>query len=154
MKAVVQRVKKAICRVDGKITGQCENGLFVLLGITDGDTENDAALLASKITGLRIFEDEYGKMNRSIQEVGGSFLVVSNFTLYAEYRKGNRPSFSQAAPPSLAEPLYRFFCDTLNASTHTECGIFGADMAIETLCDGPVTIVMESQVLAAPRNQK
>ena len=148
MTAVVQRVSSASVKVDGKICGACQKGLFILLGVAADDTENDAVLLAEKIKKLRIFSDENGKMNLSVNDVEGSALVVSNFTLLANYKHGNRPDFFGAASPDKANCLYEYFVSLMKESLSTvETGIFGADMKIEASCDGPVTIVLESEVL-------
>ena len=145
MTAVLQRVKYATVRVDGNTVGACEAGLMILLGVRQGDDEEDSSLLAEKIARLRIFEDEAGKMNLSVLDIGGSALVVSNFTLAADYSHGNRPSYIEAARPEIAEPLYLDFAARLRALVgRVECGEFGADMKIEMMADGPVTIVMES----------
>ena len=148
MTAVLQRVKNAAVRVDGKTVGSCDAGLMILLGVRQGDDAEDSRLLAEKIARLRIFEDEAGKMNLSVLDIGGSALVVSNFTLAADYSHGNRPSFIEAARPEIAEPLYLDFAARLRALVgRVECGEFGADMKIEMTADGPVTIVMESDKL-------
>ena len=148
MKAVLQRVKSASVSVDGQIVGECAEGLMILLGVADGDTEEDARLLATKICNLRIFCDENDKMNLSLLDVGGEALVVSNFTLLASYKKGKRPDYMGAASPAEASALYDYFCDLCEKQlVHTGRGIFGADMEIELLNDGPVTIVMDSNVL-------
>lgn len=149
MTAVLQRVKKAAVSVDGKVTGACEHGFFILLGVFEGDTAEDARLLAEKIAKLRVFEDENGKMNRSINDVGGSALVVSQFTLCANYSHGNRPDFLCAAKPAAANELYEYFSSLLRTLVKGGVGngVFGADMQIEAHCDGPVTIVMESDKL-------
>ena len=148
MTAVVQRVSSAEVRVDEKICGACGEGLFILLGVADGDTRADAELLAAKIAKLRIFCDDEGKMNRSVLDIGGSALVVSNFTLLANYRHGNRPDFFGAAAPEQANELYEVFTSLLRGRIgRVETGIFGADMKITAACDGPVTIVVESEVL-------
>lgn len=148
MRAVVQRVSRAAVSVDGQVCGACGEGFFILLGVADGDTREDAELLAAKIAKMRIFSDENGKMNRSVTDVGGSALVVSNFTLLANYRHGNRPDFFGAAAPALANELYEYFVQLLRTQIGSVgTGIFGADMKIETVCDGPVTIVVESEVL-------
>ena len=148
MKAVVQRVSRAEVRVDGAVCGSCGAGLFILLGVADGDTREDAELLAGKIARLRIFCDDEGKMNRSVTDVGGGALVVSNFTLLANYRHGNRPDFFGAAAPAEANGLYEYFTELLRAQVgEVGTGIFGADMKIDAACDGPVTIVLESEVL-------
>ncbi len=149
MKAVVQRVKRAAVRVDGKITGECGRGFAILLGVARGDTERDASLLAAKIAKLRVFCDEAGKMNLSLKDVGGGAVVVSQFTLMANYRHGNRPDFLNAAPPEEAERLYRRFIALLEEALGKPVGegVFGAEMEYEIINDGPVTILMESEVL-------
>ena len=148
MIAVIQRVKNASVTVEEKLVGRCGVGYAVLLGVAVGDTEQDAEVLATKMSKLRIFEDENGKMNRSILEVGGEALVVSNFTLLANYSHGNRPEYLSAAAPAEANRLYEYFCERLAALIGTvEKGIFGADMRVEIIGDGPVTIVMDSKVL-------
>ena len=148
MIAVLQRVKKAAVSVEGEVVGACAKGLLVLLGVGTEDGEEDARLLADKIARLRIFEDAEGKMNLSLLDVGGEALVVSNFTLYADYSHGNRPAYFDAARPELAEPLYLDFAKKLRAHIpHVELGSFGADMQIDIEADGPVTIVMESDKL-------
>ncbi len=148
MKAVIQRVAHASVSVDGQVVGSCQRGYLILLGVANGDTEEDAELLCQKIVRLRIFPDENGKMNRSIQDVEGEMLVVSQFTLLANYRHGNRPDFLESAPPAEATRLYEYF-QTLARSyvPHVESGIFGAHMEVSLLNDGPVTIVMDSDVL-------
>ena len=148
MIAVLQRVSGASVCVDGLTVGACEAGLCVLLGVAKGDTEADADALAAKTVGLRIFCDEDGKMNRSVTDVQGGALVVSNFTLLADYSHGNRPSYFEAAAPAEAEALYTFFADELKALVPlVEHGVFGADMQITMTADGPVTIVMDSDKL-------
>ncbi len=144
MKAVVQRVKNAAVMVDGKVVGAIDKGLLVLLGVGEGDTTENADWLLQKLSILRLFEDENGKTNLSTGDVGGSLLVVSQFTLYADCRKGSRPSFTSAAPPALANELYMYFvekCHTLFPKVET--GIFGAHMDISMLCDGPFTVTLE-----------
>ncbi len=148
MKAVIQRVKSASCIADGVLSGSCGDGLFVLLGVTAGDTEQDACLLADKIAKLRIFSDENGKMNLSVNDIDGEVLVVSNFTLNANYAKGNRPDYFAGAAPDEANRLYLHFVDLLREHIRfVACGVFGADMQITTTCDGPVTICMDSEIL-------
>ena len=148
MKAVVQRVKQTRLSVDGKLVSEIPFGLTVFLGVKTGDTEKEAAYLAKKIAGLRIFEDENCKMNLSIMDVKGEALVVSNFTLLANYSHGNRPEYMSAAAPAVAQPLYEYFCERLEESVpHVGRGVFGADMAVKIMGDGPVTIVMDSKVL-------
>lgn len=148
MRAVVQRVKEADVSVDNNITGSINKGLMVLLGVEEGDTEADALYMADKITGLRIFEDEEGKMNLSIKDVGGDILAVSQFTLLGDARKGKRPSFSKAARPDEANRLYRHFIDLVNErDVKTEEGIFQAEMLVRIYNDGPVTILLDSKKL-------
>ncbi len=148
MKAVIQRVKSASVISDGIPTGACGEGLFILLGVTAGDTQEDARLLAEKIAKLRIFSDENGKMNLSVQDTDGEALVVSNFTLNANYAKGNRPDYFGGAAPDIAKELYLYFTEMISSRIrHVGCGVFGADMQITTVCDGPVTICMDSDVL-------
>lgn len=148
MTAVVQRVTSASVSVDCKIVGECDHGLFILLGVALGDEELDAELLAEKIAKLRIFTDENEKMNLSVKDISGSALVISNFTLLANYKHGNRPDYFGAASPADAEKLYEFFLRLLSEKIgHVGAGIFGADMKIDAKCDGPVTIVLKSDVL-------
>lgn len=145
MKAVVQRVKQTTLSVDGKRISQIPFGLTVFLGIKTGDTEKEGEYIAKKIAGLRIFEDENGKMNLSVKDVGGEVLLVSQFTLYGDASHGNRPSFTLAERPERAEPLYELVADMLASHGVTvKKGVFGADMKIAQLNDGPVTILLES----------
>lgn len=145
MRAVIQRVSHASVTVRGEIVGQIGHGLLVLLGVGLGDTEADAEYLAEKVCGLRIFEDEQGKMNRSLQDVGGSVLAVSQFTLYGDARKGKRPSFDAAARPELARKLYESFVECIRASgLRCETGRFQEMMQVELVNDGPVTILLDS----------
>jgi D-tyrosyl-tRNA(Tyr) deacylase len=145
MRAVVQRVSRAIVSVNGNIAGEIGMGLLVLLGVGNPDTEADAAYLAEKISGLRIFEDELGKMNRSVQEVGGSVLAVSQFTLYGDVRHGKRPSFDAAAAPEKARQLYEFFAERIRVSgLRCETGRFQEMMTVELVNEGPVTILLDS----------
>jgi D-tyrosyl-tRNA(Tyr) deacylase len=145
MKAVVQRVKKTTLSVEGELISEIPFGLTVFLGVKVGDTEKEAAYLAKKIAGLRIFEDENGKMNLSVKDVGGEVLLVSQFTLYGDATKGNRPSFTLAERPEIAEPLYEFAVKELSSYGVTvKKGVFGADMKIEQYNDGPVTILIEA----------
>ncbi len=145
MKAVVQRVKQTTLSVNGKLISQIPFGLTVFLGIKVGDTEKEAAYIAKKIAGLRIFEDENGKMNLSVKDVGGEVLLVSQFTLYGDASHGNRPSFTLAERPEKAEPLYEFACKELASHGITvKKGVFGADMKIEQYNDGPVTILLDT----------
>ena len=145
MRAVVQRVKRACVTIDGTKTAEIGGGFLILLGVHETDTEADAEYLAKKCCGLRVFEDDNGKMNRSVQDVGGEFLIVSNFTLYGDCRKGNRPSFTSAARPETAVPLYEHFISCVRQSgIACQTGTFGADMQVELLNDGPVTLIVES----------
>ncbi|MDP2579395.1 D-aminoacyl-tRNA deacylase [Shimia thalassica] len=144
MKALLQRVSEASVTVDNEIVGEIEQGLLVLVCAMQGDTEAQAGKLASKISKLRIFQDDAGKMNRSVTDVGGSVLVVSQFTLAADTRSGNRPGFSSAAAPADGERLYTYFADQLETlGLPVARGQFGADMKVRLLNDGPVTIAME-----------
>lgn len=144
MRALLQRVSHAKVEVDGAIVGQCGQGLLILICAMDGDTEDRAEALAQKISKLRIFKDEEGKMNRSILDIGGSALVVSQFTLAADTKRGNRPGFSSAAPPALGEKLYEHFARCLRKlGVSVETGIFGADMQVSLTNDGPVTIWLD-----------
>ena len=146
MRAVVQRVKQAAVSVEGRVVGAIEHGLMVLVGVRAGDTEAEAHWLASKIVALRIFDDEDGKLNRSVLEVGGSILAISQFTLYGDARKGRRPSYDQAAPPDVAEPLIRRFVELLQAGgVPVQTGVFRAHMLVEIQNDGPVTILLERE---------
>lgn len=145
MRAVVQRVSHAKVTVDGNITGQIEKGLLVLIGVTHGDTSKDVDYIVDKTINLRIFEDENGKMNLSLKDIGGELLAVSQFTLYGDCRKGRRPGFTDAADPKEANRLYLEFIEKARKNdVHTETGIFGADMKVELLNDGPVTMLLES----------
>jgi D-tyrosyl-tRNA(Tyr) deacylase len=146
MRAVVQRVSRAQVAVNGEITGQIGLGLLVLLGVGRDDTEADAIYLSEKIAGLRVFEDAQGKMNRSVQEVGGSVLAVSQFTLYGDVRRGKRPSFDAAAPPEKARQLYEFFVEQIRAAgLRCETGHFQETMQVELVNEGPVTILLDSE---------
>jgi D-tyrosyl-tRNA(Tyr) deacylase len=147
MRAVLQRVKRALVTVEGNITGAIEDGLLVLLGIEEADTLEDMNWLSSKLVNLRIFNDEQGVMNRSLLEVGGGLLLVSQFTLFAATKKGNRPSYSRAAPPAIAVPIYEKMIELLSAELGKpiQTGVFGADMKVELLNDGPVTIVIDTK---------
>jgi len=148
MKAVIQRVSHASVDVDGKTVGCCEQGYLILLGVAKGDTEAEAEMLCRKILQLRIFPDEAGKMNRSIKDIDGEMLVISQFTLLANYRHGNRPDFLESAKPEEANRLYEYFKKLASAELkRVESGIFGAHMQVSLLNDGPVTIVMDSDVL-------
>lgn len=148
MRAVVQRVTSAQVTVAGEIVGQIERGFLVLVGVTHSDGEAEAAYLARKIVGLRVFEDEDGKMNLSLTDIGGAVLAVSQFTLYGDVRKGRRPSFIDAARPEYAEPLYQRFCQLLAAEgVAVEQGVFQAHMEIALVNDGPVTIWLDTTTL-------
>lgn len=145
MRAVVQRVIRSSVAVDGNITGSIEKGLMVLIGVEDGDAEQDAAYIADKVTGLRIFEDENEKMNLSVKDVDGSVLAVSQFTLLGDVRKGKRPSFTRAAEPQEANRFYRKVIEYIEAhDVHVEEGVFQAHMLVEISNDGPVTILLDS----------
>lgn len=146
MKVVVQRSKQANVRVEDKIAGQIDRGLVLLVGVTHDDSEQDAVMLADKIAGLRIFEDEEGKMNRSVLDIGGQILSISQFTLYGDCRKGRRPNFMAAARPEQAEPLYERFNERLREHhLHVETGIFGAMMDVSLSNWGPVTLIIDSK---------
>ena len=148
MIAVIQRVNNATVYADGELSGSIGKGLYILLGVASSDSENDAMLLAEKISKLRIFSDENGKMNLSVMDVDGDIMVVSNFTLNANYSHGNRPDYFASAAPAEANRLYELFKELLSPKTkHLACGVFGADMRTEMSTDGPVTIVMDSNVL-------
>ena len=148
MRAVVQRVSRAEVRVDGRVTGRVGKGLAVLLGVARGDAEQDAAFLAEKVAALRIFEDGAGKMNLSVRDVGGGALVVSQFTLLGDARKGNRPGFVDAAPPDEANALYERFCAMLRErGVEVATGVFRASMEVELVNEGPVTILLDSRKL-------
>ncbi len=147
MIAVIQRVSSASVRVDGETVGSCAEGLCVFLGVAKGDTTADADALSRKILNLRIFEDEAGKMNRSVLDIGGSMLVISNFTLLAAYKKGNRPDYMGAAAPDDANALYEYFAGLCSQQVPVGRGVFGAEMKVDVANDGPVTIVMDSAVL-------
>jgi D-tyrosyl-tRNA(Tyr) deacylase len=145
MKSVIQRVSRAKVEVDGVVAGEIGAGLLVLLGAARGDTPADADFLAEKILNLRIFPDDAGKMNRSLLDTGGSLLVVSQFTLYGDCRKGRRPSFDQAAPPEEARTLYEYFLSAVRRlCPRVETGVFQAHMEVSLKNDGPVTLIVES----------
>ena len=148
MRAVVQRVTSSKVFVDGKTVGEIGKGFNVLLGVVEGDTDEQAILLAGKIARLRVFEDENGKMNLSVNDVGGGILAISQFTLCADCKKGNRPSFTLSAAPDEANRLYELFCSELSANgvRNVEKGIFGADMAVDIANDGPVTIMLDTDI--------
>ncbi len=148
MRAVVQRVSRAEVRVDGRVTGRVGRGLAVLLGVARADGEADAVLMADKVAALRIFEDPGGKMNLSVRDVGGGALVVSQFTLLGDARKGNRPGFTDAAPPEEANALYERFCALLRErGVEVATGVFRATMEVELVNEGPVTILLDSRRL-------
>ena len=148
MRAVVQRVSRAVVRVDSKTVGEIEKGLAVLLGIRSGDTHEAADYLAEKVANLRVFPDAEEKMNRSVLDVGGAVLVVSQFTLFGDVRRGRRPSYIDAAPPEEAEPLYEYFLAALRRhGLHVASGVFRAMMEVELVNDGPVTILIDSERL-------
>ena len=147
MRTVIQRVSHASVTIDGCVHGSIQQGFLILLGIEPSDTEADADWLAKKAAGLRVFDDEEGVMNRDIVSIGGNALVVSQFTLMASYKKGNRPSYLRAAGHDIAVPLYEYFCQRLSEAigNQVETGVFGADMKVELLNDGPVTICMDTK---------
>ncbi len=147
MRAVIQRVKQASCTVDHKITGTVEQGLLVLIGIEEADTTDDLEWLAQKIAGIRIFSDENGLMNKSLADIDGNILLISQFTLFAATKKGNRPGFTRAAKPEKAIPLYESMVTKLTTLINKEIqtGIFGADMDISLINNGPVTIIIDSK---------
>lgn len=149
MKAILQRASNAQVDVDGKTVGKIDRGFLILLGVENSDDKKDADALANKISGLRVFTDENDKMNLSLSDVGGSALVISNFTLCADCSHGRRPSFMSAARPETAEPLYEYFCNKLllNGINKVEKGLFGADMQVMLTNDGPVTIEINSKDL-------
>lgn len=146
MRIIVQRCSRAEVRIDGETVGQIGTGFLLLVGITHGDTKQEAEYLAKKVANMRIFNDAEGKMNLSLAEVGGSILSISQFTLYGNAHKGNRPSFIKAAPPEVAEPLYVYFNTLLRElyGLTVETGRFGADMKVDFVNDGPVTILLDS----------
>ena len=148
MIAVLQRVSHASVVVDGNVTGSCKEGLMVLLGVAEGDSELDAEVLCKKIVNLRIFQDENGKMNLSVKDIDGEMLVISQFTLLANYRHGNRPDFMASAKPDEANRLYEYFKELASRELRrVESGVFGAHMDVSLLNNGPVTLVMDSEVL-------
>lgn len=154
MRAVIQRVKESSVSVDGEIKGAVGKGYNILLGVMQGDTEAQAELLAAKVSKLRVFEDENGKMNKSVLDVGGEILVISQFTLCADIKKGNRPSFTDSAAPDEANRLYEYFCTCLRNEgvSKVETGVFAADMLVKIDNDGPVTIVMDTEIWDSRRN--
>lgn len=143
MKLVIQRVERASVSVDGAVVGSIDGGYLVLLGVGAEDTEAECERLSRKLIDLRIFADENGKTNLSIKDVGGSMLVISQFTLYADCRKGNRPNFLQAKEPKDAERLYEYFCGLCAREVRVEKGVFGADMSVVLVNDGPFTVILE-----------
>jgi D-tyrosyl-tRNA(Tyr) deacylase len=146
MRVIVQRCTRAEVRIDNSTVGKIDEGLLLLVGITETDTKEDAELLAKKIAQLRIFGDREGKMNLSVRDINGAILSISQFTLYADCRKGNRPSFVKAAKPEIASPLYDYFNSLFSTyyDLHVETGRFGADMKVDFINDGPVTIILDS----------
>ncbi|ABU58306.1 MULTISPECIES: D-aminoacyl-tRNA deacylase [Roseiflexus] len=154
MRAVIQRVSEASVTVDGRVIGAIGRGLLILLGVGVGDTEAEAKLLAEKSANLRIFADDEGRFNRSLLDIGGEALVVSQFTLYADTRRGRRPSFSDAAPPEIAAPLVEAFANELQRlGIAVGAGQFGAMMQVALVNDGPVTILLDSAIFREPRNR-
>ena len=152
MIAVIQRVNNATVYADGELSGSIERGLYILLGVAATDVDEDARLLAEKISKLRIFSDANGKMNLSVMDIDGEIMVVSNFTLNANYSHGNRPDYLSSAAPTEANRLYEYFKELIKTKTKKlACGVFGADMRTEMSTDGPVTIVMDSNVLKGGR---
>lgn len=146
MRALLQRVSSASVRVDGRIIGQIERGFCILLGVTHADTNKEADWLANKIAGIRLFEDDAGKMNLGLNDIDGELLVISQFTLYGDARKGRRPSFINASRPEHSEPMYEFFVERLReAGFRVATGQFGADMKVEINNDGPVTLMLEKE---------
>ncbi len=153
MRVVFQRVRSAAVTADGVLTGRIGNGMLLLVGVGPDDTPEDAALLAKKAIGLRVYEDENGRMNRSVEDVGGEVLAVSNFTLYGSCRRGRRPDFTGAGAPDQANALYEVFLRELAAllPDRVQSGVFGADMTIDMVADGPVTLLLDSDELKAPK---
>lgn len=148
MRAVIQRVKGSSVAIDGQTVGQCGHGLMVLIGVENGDTDRDLAYIADKVPNLRIFEDENGKMNLSLMDMGGQILAISQFTLLGDARGGRRPSFTAAARPDTAVPLYEALVEKWRGmGIHVETGVFGADMQVSLINDGPVTILLDSHKL-------
>jgi D-tyrosyl-tRNA(Tyr) deacylase len=147
MRAVIQRVSQASVTIDGQEKAAINNGLLILLGVCEEDNEEDIDWLVKKIINLRIFDDDEGVMNRSVIDIDGEIMVISQFTLFASYKKGNRPSWFKAAKPPIATPLYQLFCQKMEAATNKTpaTGIFGADMKVKLINDGPVTICMDTK---------
>lgn len=155
MRSVIQRVRYASVTIDGAVKGKIGQGFLILFGAGQGDTREDAELLARKTAGMRIFCDENDKMNLALSDIGGSVLVISQFTLYGDCRRGNRPSFTNAAPPAEANELYEYFVELLRKEygiADVQTGEFGADMKVELLNDGPVTILLDSDELKQSRH--
>lgn len=144
MRAVIQRVKFAKLSVNEQVVSEIDKGLMILLGVSTSDTEKEAKYIADKLIKLRIFEDNDGKMNLSAEQIGAKFLLVSNFTLYGDAKGSNRPSFTNAARPEQAEPLYELVASILNEKVPTKTGIFGEEMFIDMCCDGPTTIILDT----------
>lgn len=153
MKVVFQRVSHASVTADGVQTGTIGKGMLLLVGVGQHDTAEDATLLAKKAVGMRVYEDENGRMNRSVEDIGGAILCVSNFTLYGDCRRGRRPDFTSAGAPAEAKALYERFLSELEALLpgRVQAGVFGADMTIDMAADGPVTLLLDSEELRAPR---
>ena len=151
MRVIVQRCSRAEVRIEGAVVGEIKRGFVLLVGISDSDSKAEVELLAKKVAQLRVFEDAAGKMNLALKEVEGAILSISQFTLYADCRKGNRPSFIRAARPELAEPLYNYFNHLLREqyAMQVETGCFGADMKVDFVNDGPVTIILDSSAILA-----
>ena len=147
MRIVIQRVKKASVSINGQVKSEIDKGLLILVGIEDADTKEDADWLCKKTAGLRIFDDENGIMNKSVTDIDGDIIIVSQFTLYASYKKGNRPSYIRAGKHEVAIPLYEYFCNEMSKAINRQVGtgVFGADMQVELVNDGPVTICMDSK---------
>lgn len=147
MKAVVQKVSKASVEVEGKITGKINNGLLVLLGIKDNDDEKVIEWMSNKLVNLRIFPDKEGKLNLSVKDIGGNILLISNFTLYGDLKKGYRPSYSKAAKPDISEPIYEKMIDAIKSKglENIQTGVFGAMMDVQLNNDGPVTVIIEKE---------
>lgn len=145
MRLVITRVNSVKLEIDGKVHSEIGKGLLALVGVTLDDTEKDVEYIARKLPNLRIFEDEEGKLNRSVKDIGGEIMIVSNFTLYGDAAHGNRPNFSLAARGEISEPLYNMLCAKVGESVPVKTGVFGADMKVLSLNDGPVTIIMESR---------
>jgi D-tyrosyl-tRNA(Tyr) deacylase len=155
MRALIQRVSEASVVVDGSVVGQIGQGLLILLGVGPDDGTAEATMLADKTAQLRIFPDEDGRFNRSLVDAGGQALVVSQFTLYADTRRGRRPGFAGAAPPAIAAPLVESFMEAMRAhGLHVESGVFGAHMQVALVNDGPVTIMLDTDIYREPRNRE